>query len=93
MRRNIQADGHARTELEIESASVCALCEKRVSTGRFPSSRARSKAWILGIPVVGSVQDLGVNPYRLHLGWHAFRSRSDAIYNADTRLRLQYDYK
>jgi hypothetical protein len=58
-------DGHARTELESASASVCALCEKRVDTGLFPSSRARSKAWILGIPVVGSLPDLRVSPYAL----------------------------
>lgn len=62
-------DGHARTELESESASVCALREKRVGTGRFPSLRARSKVWMLRIPVVGG----SVNPI------HAFRSRSDPI--------------
>jgi hypothetical protein len=60
VRRNVQVDGHARTELESESASVCALREKRVGTGRFPSLRARSKVWMLRIPVVGSV-----NPTRV----------------------------
>lgn len=51
---NVRVDGHARTELVSGNASVCALCEKRVNTGRFPYLRGRSKAWILGIPVVGS---------------------------------------
>lgn len=81
-------DGHARTESESENASVCALCEKRVSTGRFPYLRGRSKAWILGTAVVGSPQDLrvNVNPYTLH----AFRSRSDfGPYYAITRLGIR----
>lgn len=48
MRRNVQVDGHARMESERENGNVCALCEKRVSTGRSPSLKlkTRSKAWI-----------------------------------------------
>jgi hypothetical protein len=66
VRVNVQVDGHARTELESENASVCALREKRVSTGRFPYLRRRSKAWIQVIPVVGSRR----------VNHNAFRSRS-----------------
>ena len=46
MRRNVQVDDHARMELESENGNVCALCEKRVSIGRSPSLKVRSKAWI-----------------------------------------------